>query len=741
MYFTYRIGLFGSISSGKTTLNNSIFCKLYSPMNIAKSTILPQVYSIDFENNKFDSDQEILKRNYELNREDLWDGKTFVKYDCKPPADFFKSDKFLNYEIYDLFGLNDPSNKEIYINWIKENFDIFDCIILVVNINNASYTLDEIEIYRTIFGELSKRKQVNILILANKCDKMIIGKNNLICDSDKENIFNEQIKPFFTNLADEFNIDKIRLYFMKISAKNAYIYRTIFNNKPEEILNHLDEIHIMDAMDFEMGMDKLLDMDEIERNRKIKEVINKIRCDQERYERNMKRTGFENLRNFMNNLVKIPSFIYGFYEKEITILVNKKFYHHLFMEIIQHIEQLSFSDENKSKLMNIVCDKHYQYYFENYFTPMKILDENIEIQWDNMDDWKLENQVIYYSNKLEKVKLDNESKMFYFSENYEFIQNDIKYFTFVKSNNFINLYLVFAKNKSSFLKNTFTKLIIEEIGEENTKKLCTFNNNWIHYYEIFLFSNEEDCVVFMDKMIYLQNMMDDEKFNKKEEIEILDEKTNKENMEKRFSMEVENKNIFLYNLRKSIMELSNIEIFEKETNKFAFLNKTNYSKLFFKNIVELFIQNMHYIDDEQIFKQFVDIDIYHNLDKYGLLEYNLKIFEKKICIENWGNINLFEWIFLHKNSNFLESKKKLIVSKINAEITDSDESVFYLSKIIKQLPKEMEDVKIYCEYKYEFLRQNTGFKEISYENIIKFNKFDGLFGDFLQFLISFSYKN
>jgi len=337
--------------------------------------------------------------------------------------------------------------------------------------------------------------------------------------------------------------------------------------------------------------------------------------------------------------------------------------------------------------------------------------------------------------------LDNESKMFYFSENYEFIQNDIKYFTFVKSNNFINLYLVFAKNKSSFLKNTFTKLIIEEIGEENTKKLCTFNNNWIHYYEIFLFSNEEDCVVFMDKMIYLQNMMDDEKFNKKEEIEILDEKTNKENMEKRFSMEVENKNIFLYNLRKSIMELSNIEIFEKETNKFAFLNKTNYSKLFFKNIVELFIQNMHYIDDEQIFKQFVDIDIYHNLDKYGLLEYNLKIFEKKICIENWGNINLFEWIFLHKNSNFLESKKKLIVSKINAEITDSDESVFYLSKIIKQLPKEMEDVKIYCEFKYEFLRQNTGFKEISYENIIKFNKFDGLFGDFLQFLISFSYKN
>lgn len=41
MKFNYSIGIFGSVSSGKSTLINSIFAKHLSQMNIRRTTMTP----------------------------------------------------------------------------------------------------------------------------------------------------------------------------------------------------------------------------------------------------------------------------------------------------------------------------------------------------------------------------------------------------------------------------------------------------------------------------------------------------------------------------------------------------------------------------------------------------------------------------------------------------------------------------------------------------------------------------
>lgn len=44
---TINFGIIGCVSSGKSTLLNSLFCDTYSDMKIKRTTMIPQVYQCD----------------------------------------------------------------------------------------------------------------------------------------------------------------------------------------------------------------------------------------------------------------------------------------------------------------------------------------------------------------------------------------------------------------------------------------------------------------------------------------------------------------------------------------------------------------------------------------------------------------------------------------------------------------------------------------------------------------------
>ena len=81
-------------------------------------------------------------------------------------------------DIYDIPGLDDANTADIYFKWVKENFNKFDIIIHVVDINSALNTEGEIKILELIIGCIKNEKEVNkkevpLFTLINKCDDMI----------------------------------------------------------------------------------------------------------------------------------------------------------------------------------------------------------------------------------------------------------------------------------------------------------------------------------------------------------------------------------------------------------------------------------------------------------------------------------------------------------------------------------------------------------------------------------------
>jgi GTPase SAR1 family protein len=66
---TINFGIIGCVSSGKSTLLNSLFCDTYSDMKIKRTTMIQQVYQCDpkIQKNKTYA-KEIRKQNEEINK-------------------------------------------------------------------------------------------------------------------------------------------------------------------------------------------------------------------------------------------------------------------------------------------------------------------------------------------------------------------------------------------------------------------------------------------------------------------------------------------------------------------------------------------------------------------------------------------------------------------------------------------------------------------------------------------------
>ena len=82
-------------------------------------------------------------------------------------------------DIYDIPGLNDSTTKEIYFQWIRNNFHQFDIVMNVVSIENGMNTSDEKDVLQLIQDCIQKEKtgkgrDIMYLSVINKCDDMEI---------------------------------------------------------------------------------------------------------------------------------------------------------------------------------------------------------------------------------------------------------------------------------------------------------------------------------------------------------------------------------------------------------------------------------------------------------------------------------------------------------------------------------------------------------------------------------------
>jgi len=246
---TLNIGIMGCISSGKSTLMNSLFSETYSDMKIKKTTMCPQVYKTDknlVKSKKYAN--EIRKQNAEINKKLYEAGDSNkceeVVYSVLPIPDIFDELKFgknIEYKIYDIPGLNDSVTKNKFYDYIKNNFYKFDIVIYNVDINSGLNTTDELDILKLIklcIDDIKTKynKEVKLMIICNKCD-------DLIEDDEGNLIGSEEIEEMYKQVCDIVKTNGVKCPIIKYSAAYTYMYRSI--NTPENIdVEYINKIGI-----------------------------------------------------------------------------------------------------------------------------------------------------------------------------------------------------------------------------------------------------------------------------------------------------------------------------------------------------------------------------------------------------------------------------------------------------------------------------------------------------------------
>ena len=304
-----RIALVGCVSSGKSTLLNSICVNQYEDMKRKRTTMLPSVYkgsNMNIYNNKSEvsriqaKNKEIYDKIYSTEAEVTLTNETCSLQEHIIPMikGFVDFPDNVFIDIYDIPGLNDAKTKEVYFTWIRDNFHKFDIIINVVDINTALNTSDETDIINLISDCIQKEKvehsrDVFFLTAINKCDDMDMNNGIPVLVDEEELELYEQIVSTTKNTLTSKNIDTYG--FAPITSRDTYIYRMLHNDPTVELdMSLLNQFGLN-----EIGKTKWNRMSTEKKRQFINEYFKDL--DQDDIESTLELTGFANFRDKISN--------------------------------------------------------------------------------------------------------------------------------------------------------------------------------------------------------------------------------------------------------------------------------------------------------------------------------------------------------------------------------------------------------------------------------------------------------
>jgi len=339
---TINFGIIGCVSSGKSTLLNSLFCDTYSDMKIKRTTMIPQVYQCDpkIQKNKAYA-KEIRKQNEEINKKiiEQTENKTAltiqdcyeIVYKVPPIENFIKLPSNINVAIFDIPGLNDSQTKNTYFQYLNQNFYKFDYILFVIDIQSALNTSDEMDILKLIkqnILDIKKKynKDIKLLVVCNKCDDMELNKENQleIDEPELEEMYEQIVKTLKNELTINYDI-------IKYSAQNTYIYRMLSTENTLD-MKDLDKIG-RDQYGRDPWKEERKGLTEDQLISKLKKKVN--------FNNKLKLTGYSGLIEKINKAVNPIS----------ELLLNK----------IKIIEELILKKEKDLLKVNNLFDNIYSY--------------------------------------------------------------------------------------------------------------------------------------------------------------------------------------------------------------------------------------------------------------------------------------------------------------------------------------------------------------------------------------------
>lgn len=275
--FNINTAVIGNVSSGKSTLLNSLFLEEFTSMNICRNTMVPQIYRELINNKKKEVKEakEINKIVSELNDElklKMENSEYVFDDDMKEVEFYIHKLKELNIcqkniymSFYDIPGLNDSKNHSLYYKYVKENFQDFDVILYLIDLKTGLNSKDEIELLNFICKNSAKYDKYVIPII-NKSDDMTMENDCLVCDIKYKDNYNNIIKTINESTSKYYNskFNEPILY----SAQESYMYRMLLKKSDWELSEEL-----RNTIGFNDMGKKYFTLTNDERIIKVKEIV------------------------------------------------------------------------------------------------------------------------------------------------------------------------------------------------------------------------------------------------------------------------------------------------------------------------------------------------------------------------------------------------------------------------------------------------------------------------------------
>jgi GTPase SAR1 family protein len=219
-----NILLIGEVSSGKTTLLNSMYIKTFSDMKRIRTTMSVNIYyeTNDKKDLKQSTDifDENKKHEEDMKNKQLIELKENI-YKVLPSVSFgdvlSKNGYYMN--VIDIPGLNDGNCNPIIYKWLDNNFKYIDVVMFIINGENALNTESERNLLKYIIKKIQEFDHITLLNIVNKFDEPD--------DEELIELKDQAIKVINENLATT----QIKSTIIPLSAVRAYLYRYIEHNK------------------------------------------------------------------------------------------------------------------------------------------------------------------------------------------------------------------------------------------------------------------------------------------------------------------------------------------------------------------------------------------------------------------------------------------------------------------------------------------------------------------------------
>jgi hypothetical protein len=241
------IAVIGSVSVGKSTFINAFYAENLSECKRVRSTMVPQIYIETPDIKIFDTNK--IKKINDTDNKNNHDTLVLNEIIHNVPISKHQLDKnnrndFLLH-IYDIPGLDDAKTKDLYFKWVSDNFNKFDIIIYILDIERGFNTDGEISILNLLCSlshkwQESHNKTTIIIPLANKCDDVEMNGKEFNFNDDELLDMYKSIETTLESKRKEYNLhDKIKCL-LPISSEDIYIYRCI-QEKGISIIDNIEK--------------------------------------------------------------------------------------------------------------------------------------------------------------------------------------------------------------------------------------------------------------------------------------------------------------------------------------------------------------------------------------------------------------------------------------------------------------------------------------------------------------------